>query len=241
MSNPDTDDVLSRLLYNKSPEIQARLRKFATKRDIDVEDPLWQALILLESFPLHIEQQTVEHARSLQEIQAHLEAWQLRNLAALSSLSQHLETLKQLTPITEVQIEQSQAAQTGLSDLMPVLEGLQVQAGQTTETLASLEQQLVVHHADVSKLTTALNAFSQLHAARLPGFMAPLPSWKQALFWGVLFGGFFMAVSVSSLVIVWHNDRKILLNSAQTTELIREYLREDYCDKRQGEVPEFCL
>lgn len=241
MSNPDADDVLSRLLYDKSPAIQARLRKFATERDIDVKDPLWQALILLESFPLHIEQKTTEHALSLQEVQTNLDDWHHRNLATLSSLSQHLETLKQLTPVTERQIGKSQAAQAALSDLLPVLDSLKGQAGQTTEVLASLEQQLVVHHTDVRNLTTALNAFSQRHAARLPGFMAPLPPWKQALFWGVLFGGFFLAVSMSFLVISWRADRATLLNSAQTTELIREYLREDYCGQQGGEMPEFCL
>lgn len=216
--DPDTAYALDRLIYDQPDSVKARVRKYAQERGIKVRDPLWEILILLECWPLKIEDSTERSTALFNDLLAELKSWQqgykanqkqmatqvawIEKLSEkANALSDHLNSLGKLS----TRIEQRYA------DILTTI-------NRTSEVLNKGQQEIDSHHNDLGKLAEALTAFRIHNKGFVESFLNSMPRYKIYMYRAVLFGGFCIAILNG---LLWFQLRKQAILFEEQTLRIR--------------------
>jgi hypothetical protein len=176
-------DQLDALLTGYPDTVKARIRAFAQQRDISLEDPLWQVLILLEAYPIHIEEENKRLAAIFTDNQQQLTAFQSQFMPLLDRIDRALTGAEHsLVLLRELQTESR--------DLSSSLQEFVRQVDLAKSAISSTNLQLVSQKEQMQYLEKALLLFRRQNGTGSGNFLWPLPRYQIYIFWGVLLSGF---------------------------------------------------
>ena len=228
--DPESEASLERALEGKPPEVKARVRNIALKRNIHVKDPLWEIIIALDLLAVLIEDSPERWETTFAEFQSELDAWatsnlnllralaeQTHNLAVLSQSSEQLSgTLDELTAAYNALVDPLQNATESLEEM---LSGWEKVKRESLPQIDQLRDSVDKQRQQIVGLTKAVQELQR--SMERPAFLRGT-SWKGAVVAvAAVYAIAFSGVSLVTLGL-YLRDRPLLIETHQEIQRLLE-------------------